>query len=141
MKARFIVPAIVLLAVGAPAAFAQPAGGMGPQNMPNTQQMGERFQRMDTMMGKANGAHGPERMALMQQHMQLMREQMKSMHSMMGGGRMGANDVMNGSGMGGGAAGGNTNMLNQMKTRMDMMQQMMGQMLDQQNMMMQSQPK
>jgi hypothetical protein len=80
-------------------------------------------------------------MALMQQHMQLMREQMKSMHSMMGGGRMGANDVMNGSGMGGGAAGGNTNMLNQMKTRLDMMQQMMGQMLDQQNMMMQSQPK
>jgi hypothetical protein len=145
MKTRFLLPVTALFAISAAGAFAQPAGGTGPQHTLDTQQMNERFQHMNTMMGQAGSERGPQLMALMQQHMQLMQEQMQAMHSTMGGGmmggmaggRMGANGMMGGNG----TAGGNADMLGRMQSRMDVMQQMMEQMLDQQKLMMQSRPK
>ena len=149
MKARFLVPVIALCAIGVPGAFAQPADGARSQR--DAQQMDERFQRMNAMMGQADTAHGSQLTELMRQHMQLMQDQMQAMHSMIGGGMMGSS-MMGGSMMGGGgrangmmggngAAGGNSDMFGRMQARMNVMQQMMEQMLDQQKLMMQSPPK
>lgn len=140
MKVRFIVPVVALLAIGGPAAFAQTTGTPPSQQAPSAQEMDQRFQQMNTMMGQAQNAHGAQLTELMQKHMQLMQEQMQAMHTMMGGsgmmgGRMGGNGKMGGTGSSSGA--GNTNMLAQMQTRMDLMQRMMEQMVDQQKMMMQ----
>ena len=56
MKTRFLVPFVTTLALAAPAVVAQPAGGMGggmgSQHMSNTQQMNQRFERMNAMMGQ-----------------------------------------------------------------------------------------
>ena len=148
MKARFVVPVIAALALGAGGALAQPAAGMGGsmdmQHMPGMDQMNQRFQRMNAIMAKIKTAHGAQRMALIRDHMKLMQEQMQAMHAMMGDGMMGGQmngGMMGGKGMGGSMATDHTAMMSAMQTHMDMMQQMMEQMLDQQNVMLQSQDK
>ncbi len=136
LKGRFVVPIIALLALGGPIAFAQTPGGGPPQQPPTAEELDQRFQQMNTMMGEAQKAQGTQRMELMQKHMELMEAQMKAMRPMMGGGMMAGMNAgqMETGGRGYGA------MLSQMQARMDMMQQMMEHTLDQQKMMMQSAP-
>ncbi len=57
----------------------------GAQPTQATQQMDQRFPQVKTMMGRAQNAHGPERMEFDAKHMQLMQEQIQAMRSMMGG--------------------------------------------------------
>jgi hypothetical protein len=123
MKPYRLLAAVAFMALTIPAAYAQPAA---------TEQMQERFQRMQTMMDQALQAKNPaERQKLMAEHMGMMQEQMGGMHNMMGqGGMMGQNQ-------GGGALDPRgTPQMQMMQQRMDMMQRMIEQMVQQQQLMM-----
>ncbi|MBI1220933.1 MAG: hypothetical protein GC186_20640 [Rhodobacteraceae bacterium] len=137
MNVRLAVPLIALLALSGSAAFAQTSGSTDKQSPMSIEQMDQRFQQMTTMMGSAQNAHGDQLTQLMQQHMQLMLDQMTAMHSMMAGGGMMGGQM---AGQGNMGTSGNADALAQMKTRLDLMQQMMEQMLDQQKLMMPTTP-
>lgn len=114
---RFLVAA-AFLALVVPAAYA--AEHATPE------QMQQRFQHMQTMMDQMTQAKTPaERQKLMDEHREMMQEQMAAMRGMTGpGGMMGKNQ-------GTGTMDPNAQM-QMMQQRMDMMQQMMEQMMQEQ---------
>lgn len=119
---KYTISFIAMAVLGATLALSIPTWAQDT----SADQAQQRFQKMQTMMDQAEKTKTPrERQQLMAEHMKLMREQIKSMHSMMGqGGMMGQpqTDTLPNSDKG-------SQMLQQ---RMDMMQQMMEQMIEMQ---------
>lgn len=106
----------------------------------------QRFEQMDSKIDDAQKLHGKERRAIMLEHLQMMRDQMQSMHGVMGGtyGHGPGNSMMGQSRMTpdgmaprhmGPMGADGEQMLQNMQGRMDMMQKTIEQMLKQHELM------
>jgi hypothetical protein len=133
------IAAVLTLAIPATAAAQMQQPGYSPMHH-------QRFEKMDSKIDEAQKLHGKERRRIMLEHLQMMRDQMQSMHGMMGGtfGHGPGNTMMGQSRMTpegmapaqmGPMGADGAQMLQNMQGRMDMMQKTIEQMLKQHELM------
>ena len=129
MKSYIFLSLAAALVLSTPVVQAEQSGGS------SSHQHQKRFGQMERKIDEAQKLHGKARHAKMMEHMQMMRDQMKAMHGMMGGrmaGKKPGNGKMGQSAMKPGHMGqmgaGGAQMMQNMQGRMDMMQKMMEQM-------------